>query len=88
MVHLVFFFVAPVVGAALGTLSVIELRGKSWHRPNLITRSLGGVGLLVTGWIGLQWLVIAAFYALWVALWVASALVLFFGPDMNGYFIH
>jgi len=82
LVHAVIFFVFPFLGAGLGTISVIEVMGKSWHRPNLITRSLGGVGLLVTGWIGIQWLIVALFYALYVALAISDAF--FAGLSLNG----
>ncbi len=85
MAYLAFLLIAPVIISALGTFSVIEVMGKAWHRPNLITRSLGGVGLLFTFSIGILWLLIALYYALWFAVQVFEGM---FPIDMNGYRIH
>ena len=60
MATAIVFFGFPFLYFGLGVLSIIELLGQSWHRPHLVTRALGLVGLFATFLIGLQWLVVAA----------------------------
>ena len=58
--YIAIFLAPPVFAAGLGALSLTEVLGFSWHRPNLITRSLGGLGLLVSLYVGLLWLFLVA----------------------------
>ncbi len=54
------FLLIPFMARGGGVLSLVTIIGISWHRPALIARSLGVLGLLASVCIAILWLQLAA----------------------------
>jgi len=62
LINVAIIFGLPFLGLGLAVVSMAEILGKVWHKPYLVTRLLGVVGLLASALVVVMWLMIVVVY--------------------------